>query len=249
MFGAFGGSSLQSKPLSSFAKPGESFKSEKPAKPFGAPDSDAEDSGGEEGGDDGQSDDGDEGDAKDDSDKEEAKASEEKKKKLQRSMPECPFLKCRSQLTSTVALDDGESGEVTILAVRAKLYALEKDHGWRERGSGMLKINVPESCVQFDGVAAMPGSFDASGLDDDEADEEAGQAPRAKVVRLIMRQDSTHRMLLNTVILPAINFQEKTSLKSSGILFTAFEGDGKPVSVQAKVCSPSLRIDTRRVLT
>jgi Ran-binding protein 3 len=86
-FGGFGGSSLQSKPLSSFAKPGESFKSEKPAKPFGAPDSDAEESADEEGGDDGQSDDGgDDVDAKEESDKEEAKVADEKKKKLQRSM-------------------------------------------------------------------------------------------------------------------------------------------------------------------
>ncbi|KAH6690472.1 hypothetical protein F5X68DRAFT_166551 [Plectosphaerella plurivora] len=215
-FGGFGGSSLQSKPLSSFAKPGESFKSEKPAKPFGAPDSEGEDSANEEG-DEGQSDDGDDADAKDESDKEEAKVADDKKKKLQR-----------------IALDDGESGETTILAVRVKLYALEKDHGWRERGSGMLKINVPESCVQYEDGVPVPGTFDASGLDEDD-DEEAGQSQGPKVVRLIMRQDSTHRMLLNTVVLPAINFQEKNSLKSSGILFTAFEGDGKPVSVQAKL--------------
>jgi hypothetical protein len=38
-----------------------------------------------------------------------------------------------------------------------------------------------------------------------------------------MRQDHTHKLLLNTVLLPAMKFQEKSSLKSTTILFTAFE--------------------------
>jgi Ran-binding protein 3 len=42
--GSFG-SLLSGAKLSSFGKPGEVFKSDKPAKPFGAPDSDAEDEG------------------------------------------------------------------------------------------------------------------------------------------------------------------------------------------------------------
>jgi len=105
----------------------------------------------------------------------------------------------------------------------------------------MLKINVPDSCVSYDEVtgAPIPGSFDASALDDD--DEEEGGAGRGnKIVRLIMRQDHTHRVLLNTAILPAMAFEEKATLKSVGVLFTAFEGDeAKPVSVHLKVLSPS----------
>lgn len=124
--------------------------------------------------------------------------------------------------------------------VRAKMFYLEKEVGWKERGSGMLKINVPEACVSFDDAGVpIPGSFDASGLEDDNDDPEARGNKDHKVVRLIMRQDQTHRILLNTVILPAMNFQEKTSLKSVGVMFTAFEGeDAKPVSVHMRVCIP-----------
>ncbi|EGY13698.1 Nucleoporin NUP56 like protein [Verticillium longisporum] len=218
VFGGGGGfgSALAGNPLTSFAKPGASFKSEKPAKPFGAPESDAEDEDGDEDGDEEPESAADDKEAKEDSDKEDAKVSEEKKKsKLQR-----------------VAVDDGEAGEITVLAVRSKIYHLVKEEGWKERGAGMLKINVPESCVSFDddGVP-IPGSFDASGLEDDE--EAAGGS---KTVRLVMRQDSTHRILLNTIVFPALDFQEKASLKAVGVCFTAFEGeDAKPVTVQAKM--------------
>jgi hypothetical protein len=136
-----------------------------------------------------------------------------------------------------VQLDDGEKGETTIVQVRAKMFYLEKDEGWKERGAGMLKINVPETCVSFDEAGApIPGSFDASGLGDEEDEEDGGAAKGHKVTRLIMRQDHTLRVLLNTVILPAMEFQEKASLKAVGIMFTAFEGENaKPVNVHMRV--------------
>ena len=121
-----------------------------------------------------------------------------------------------------------------MLSVRAKLFYHDRDAGWKERGAGMLKINVPQSCAEFDenGIA-IPGSFDASGLEDD--DEESG-AKGPKVVRLLMRQDQTHRVILNTGIVPAMKFQEKASLKYVGIIFTAFEGpEAKPVNITMRV--------------
>ncbi|KZL72313.1 DEAD/DEAH box helicase, partial [Colletotrichum tofieldiae] len=222
---AFGGG-LGSKPLTSFSKTGESsFKTEKAAKPFGAPDSDA-DEGSDDDADDvaeAVSEAGDK-DEKEESDKEESKAVDDKKRtKLQK-----------------ITVDDGEAGEATILQVRAKIFYLEKEVGWKERGSGMLKINVPEACVQFDEAGLpIPGSFDASGL---EEDPEAGDNKGHKVARLIMRQDQTHRILLNTVILPAMQFQEKATLKSVGVMFTAFEGaEAKPVSVHVRLSAASAK--------
>src|SRR6266699_508664 len=116
-------------------------------------------------------------------------------------------------------------------------YLEEKNTGWKERGAGMLKVNVPERCVDFDDDGnAIAASFDASTLERED-DEEAGDTPRSKVVRLIMRQDSTHRVILNTVLLPATEFQHLQTIKSNSVVFTAFEGpDAKPVSVQMKVC-------------
>lgn len=155
--------------------------------------------------------------------------------------------------------DDGEAGEATLLQVRARMYYLDKDlGGWKERGAGMLKINVPEHCVEFDrDGSVIPASFDASTLGEDEdsttaADEEADDAngkprigaaahPRRTVVRLIMRQDSTHRVILNTAVLLSTEFKERQTLKATTVLFTAFEGsEAKPVSMQAKVsfCYP-----------
>lgn len=132
-------------------------------------------------------------------------------------------------------VDNGETGEATIVSVRAKVFYHDKETGWKERGAGMLKINVPESCVEFDNAGLpIPGSFDASGLNDNDDEESSSQIP--KVVRLILRQDQTHRVILNTVVLAATKFEEKASLKSVVILFTAFEGpDAKPVNISVKV--------------
>jgi len=114
-----------------------------------------------------------------------------------------------------------------------------KDVGWKERGAGILKINVPATCVDMDEDGnPISGTFDASPLE-----EEDGGQPNSdafKGARLIMRQDQTHRLILNTVLLPAMTFQEKASLKAVNIMFTAFEsGPGDrpphPFSVNMKV--------------
>lgn len=101
MFGSAFGGGLGGKPLSSFAKTGESsFKTEKAAKPFGAPDSDAEDDNDDEteGDADGASESGDK-DEKEESDKEETKAGDDKKRtKLQKSKKAFSIPVTRSQI-------------------------------------------------------------------------------------------------------------------------------------------------------
>lgn len=132
-----------------------------------------------------------------------------------------------------VHVEDGESGEATLLQMRAKLFAIEsKETGWKERGVGTLKVNVPKACASFDenGVA-IPGSFDASGLEDEEEDYAGPRVPR-----LIMRQENTHRVVLNTIIVRAMEFKDKPSASSAQILFTAFEGE-KPINMLLKVNS------------
>ncbi|KAK8042509.1 DEAD/DEAH box helicase [Apiospora phragmitis] len=182
--------------LTSFGKAGDTFKSSKPAKPFGAPESDAES-------DDEEADDGDDN----------AGTRPRKRRKL-------TMIRRKSSCR--------KAGEVTVLQLRARIYFLDKSAtpaAWKERGAGNLKINVPEACVDLDdNNIPIPGSFDASTLED--ADN--------KNVRLIMRQDSTHRLLLNTVIIPAMSFQEKPTNKTVCVLFTAIEDKGEPVSIQLK---------------
>ena len=153
-------------------------------------------------------------------------------------------------------MDDGEGGEVTLLAIRAKMFQMEKGVGWKERGAGMLKVNVPRDCVELDEYGNPdPTTFNASVLDEDEErdgsgndddeekEEEEGEESAAAEkkpqgrrhhVRLIMRQDHTLRVILNTVIVPAMMFQLNQKLKAAYVLFTAFE-EGEAKQVQMKV--------------
>ncbi|TVY29547.1 Nucleoporin, partial [Lachnellula hyalina] len=203
--------------LSTFAAPGtESITNAKPAKAFGAPESDNE----------GSDQDDSEGNGASD-DEEGGNIGAEDKKKPSK--------------VSKVHIEDGEAGEATLLQIRAKLFAIDsKEAGWKERGVGTLKINVPKPCVDFDenGVA-IPGSFDASGLEDEEED---SAAPR--VARLIMRQENTHRVVLNTVIVRAMEFKDKPSSSSAQFLFTAFEGDKepKPINMLLKMSEANGRL-------
>ncbi|KAI0914827.1 hypothetical protein F4823DRAFT_194111 [Ustulina deusta] len=210
-FGGFGGG-LGGSRLTTFGKPGESLKSSKPAKPFGAPASESEDDGEEEEEGNASDNDKDDGENQDAEEEKAAETEDKKKPKLQR-----------------VAVDDGEAGEVTIIQVRARLYNLDRvSASWKERGAGNLKINVPVASVRISKTGApVAGTFDASSLEDAES----------KVVRLVMRQDSTHRVILNTAIIPTMKFQEKSNLKATYILFTAIEDEGA-VSIQIKVHEP-----------
>ncbi|KAI0396724.1 hypothetical protein F5Y17DRAFT_78584 [Xylariaceae sp. FL0594] len=207
--------------LSSFAQPGTSLTApKKPAKPFGAPDSESDD---DDDGDDSPEDDAagdangnDDGKGETDGDRNDgataAAFGDSKGPKLQR-----------------VVIEDGEEHEATLLQIRAKLYYLDKASGsvWKERGAGNLKINVPIECVETEEAtgSVYPNTFDASALADS----------RAKNARLIMRQDSTHRVILNTAIIPALTFKEFSDLKATRIIFTAYEPEGA-VSVTIKVC-------------
>ncbi|KAM3511659.1 hypothetical protein MY11210_004676 [Beauveria gryllotalpidicola] len=217
-----GGSGFSSasgaKPLSSFASgASKPFQKQKTAKPFGAPDSDAEDDEDEDKGDE------EEGISGSDKDRDASSEKEDDRSKVK---------------LHRVDIDDGEAGEITIVSVRAKMFVHEND-AWKERGAGMLKINAPKSCVEFDdNNVVVPGSFDASGLN-----EEDGDGASAKVVRLLMRQDQTHRVILNTAIISAMKFQEKTSLKSTSVLFTAFVGDSAtPLLVTMRMSAANAKL-------
>ncbi|KAI0447370.1 hypothetical protein F4803DRAFT_546266 [Xylaria telfairii] len=128
------------------------------------------------------------------------------------------------QKPQPVAANDDEA---SILQARGKLYSLDKTtNAWKERGAGILKLMVPKECaVSGDNPnIALPGSFDATALKDSET----------KIIRLVMRQDATHRVILNTTLLPNMEFREKSGLKATSVLFTAIEDDG-PVSITLRM--------------
>jgi hypothetical protein len=105
----------------------------------------------------------------------------------------------------------------------------------------MLKINVPKSTVDLDDNGVPdPTSFDASVLADEDDDQ-------LKHVRLIMRQDHTLRVILNTVLLPAMNFHVTNRLKTSTVGFTAFEGGvGRPVQMKVRRNTQGLMLIRRQ---
>ncbi|PQE14275.1 DEAD DEAH box helicase protein [Rutstroemia sp. NJR-2017a BVV2] len=201
--------------LSSFAAPGNDkvISGTKPVKPFGAPDSEEEDEDEDEDSEGGENAD----------DEEAAKTVAEEKKKSK---------------TVKVHIDDGEADEITLLQVRAKLFALgSKEVGWKERGVGTLKINAPKACVEFDDSGhSISGSFDSSALE-------------GRSVRLIMRQENTHRVILNTVVFKAMEFKPKPSTNSAQILFTAFEGDSdpKPINMLLKMSEANYKLFTNEI--
>ena len=52
------------------------------------------------------------------------------------------------------SVQTGEEQEDTIFQVRGKLYALSEQNAWKERGTGLLKLNVRKS----DGGGARLGT-------------------------------------------------------------------------------------------
>lgn len=228
----FGGASALSgggARLTNFGKPGEALKSGKPAKPFGAPESDAEESEKDEDGEE-ENGEGAGADGEEENKDDEKEESERKRLKLHKSESfSRPFIMNSSgNTTYTVVVDDGESSEVTLFSQRAKMYVMEKGVGWKERGAGMLKVNVPRATVEFENDGSPDAtSFDASVLEDKDY-----SGP--KNVRLIMRQDHTLRVILNTIVLPAMQFKIEKKLKAATVLFTAFE-NGEAQLVQMKV--------------
>lgn len=127
---------------------------------------------------------------------------------------------------------DGEEDEITLSQFRAKLFAMEsKEQGWQERGVGNLKVNVNKSCVEYDEYtgAPIPGSFDVSLRDEPE------DAAPVIAARMVMRQENTHRVILNTSINRALKLEDKPSnAAGKGYMFTAFDG-AKPVNMLLKV--------------
>ncbi|KAI0486293.1 hypothetical protein F4859DRAFT_364021 [Xylaria cf. heliscus] len=202
-----------------FAAPGGSLTSNKPAKPFGAPASDKDDESDEDADSNADGNDGDDAANQDDGDDDGAATgatADGGKPKLQ-----------------PVAANDDEA---SIIQARGKLYHLDKTANvWKERGAGILKLMVPKECaVSGDNPnTGLPGSFDPTALKDSES----------KIIRLVMRQDATHRVILNTTLLPNMEFREKSGLKATSVLFTAIEDDG-PVSITLRVCESQFTLDS-----
>ncbi|TID23601.1 Ran binding protein 1 [Venturia nashicola] len=98
-------------------------------------------------------------------------------------------------------VETGEEGEKTLFTSRAKLFSFEKiDDGssaWKERGSGFIKVNVPDVKVKKQSKQTIEKETET-------ADQTAVSPP--KKARLIMRANGTNRLVLNTPLTKELKF-------------------------------------------
>lgn len=124
-------------------------------------------------------------------------------------------------------IETGEEGEMTEMTCRAKLYNFAPGEDgkkeWRERGVGILRLNVQRPLH-----------------DDDDTKTTA---------RLLMRADGSHRVLLNTPVLPQIKFGQPDGSRPTGsyVYFMGTIDDKKELQLlQLKVscCTHNLNAPT-----
>ena len=126
-------------------------------------------------------------------------------------------------------METGEEHETIEFSCRAKLYNFVTSSDrpdkkeWKERGAGVLKLNVSNSPVVADG-------------------EEKDPAASLLKARLVMRADGSHRLILNTPVKKEIKFGSVAGDAPQGglVYFMGSVGDGGLQLLLLKVCRPSL---------
>ncbi|KAJ9653830.1 hypothetical protein H2198_007058 [Neophaeococcomyces mojaviensis] len=116
-------------------------------------------------------------------------------------------------------VDTGEEDEEVHFSARAKLYVFAGKDGWKDRGTGVFKINVR---TVHDEAA--------------EGDVEAQASSGKKKARLLMRADATHRVILNSPIFKGMRFGAPDGSEPAGkVMHLQSLEDGKPLPLQIKI--------------
>ncbi|KAK5939904.1 hypothetical protein PMZ80_008286 [Knufia obscura] len=117
-------------------------------------------------------------------------------------------------------VDTGEEGEEVHFTSRARLYFF--DGAWKERGTGVFKINVRTS---EDGDAEPR-----------ESDPEAQATNGKRKARLLMRADATHKVLLNSPVFKGMKFGAPDGTEPTGkLMHLQSLENGKPLPLQIKI--------------
>lgn len=117
-------------------------------------------------------------------------------------------------------VDTGEEGELVQFSSRARLYFF--DGAWKERGTGVFKVNVRMADLGPSSTAAL--------------DPDARPSSAKRKARLLMRADATHRVILNSPIFKGMRFGQSDGSKPTGkIMHIQSLENGKPVPLQIKI--------------
>lgn len=157
-------------------------------------------------------------------------------------------------------VETGEENEQTVFSGRAKLYFFDNKE-WKERGVGVLKLNVPQHSAQsplgsqenpVDLEAATQGDTSENSIlidDEGEDEEDDNQPPDTETskpkARFIMRADGSHRLIINSPLLSQFPFGEDAQgTRPSGAMLMfhgILEGNPKPQMLRLKVSGVPLR--------
>ena len=112
-------------------------------------------------------------------------------------------MKTKFLSTNDILVETGEEGETTEYTCRAKLYSFVDKKEWKERGVGVLRLNVTEP---------KP--------DDENSTIKA---------RIVMRADGSHRVILNTPVQKALKYGDVRGERPTGHFMSLVGSlDGKP---------------------
>jgi Ran-binding protein 3 len=160
----------------------------------------------------------------------------------------------REMLTMDI-VETGEENERTVFSARAKLFSYDKKE-WRERGVGMLKLNVTRDGYDDDDEEEEEGEEEEGEEEDDDdsrssassadihnpgtkASAETATPVRQRKARFILRAEGSHRVVLNTPLSKQTRFGGDSAgarPTGSALLFHGLlEGSDAPVMLQLKV--------------
>jgi Ran-binding protein 3 len=139
-------------------------------------------------------------------------------------------------------VETGEEGEKTLFSSRAKLYNYVKNEAggqWKERGSGILKVNVPDVEDGENDEEEKEGEKEEEGNGKSKA-KEVVQPLKAGKPRFIMRANGTNRVVLNSPVPKDTDFGHPGAhgAKPTGqtIMFMGMLDVGEMQTLQLKVC-------------
>ncbi|KAK9320994.1 hypothetical protein V1517DRAFT_327760 [Lipomyces orientalis] len=125
-------------------------------------------------------------------------------------------------------VETGEEMETSVFNCRAKLYSLdptEADEGWKERGIGILHLNVLK-----DDTEAATGTPEPTSADVSKESTPTTRARKSKA-RIVMRADGVLKVILNLPLVKGIEVMKgmKSSLVSEKFVRIAAWENHKPI--------------------